>query len=678
MKKKQIILFVSLLVAVLISGCTKAESPIEVLDRYAESWVNQDFESMYASISTKNKNLLTREEFVEAYRNFYSALKVQSINVVHSVDEEELKDKIRKEESVILPVKVEMQTEYGDKSYEAEVNLIKEETDNTDIWVIRWDYNMIYKDMAVGDTIQTTFTSMPVRGEIIDRNGKKLAENGIAIQVGIVPGRLGDMKDEIINDISETFNITKDFINNRLGLSWVKDDTFVDLLKIPKDKQYMIEAIYAKNKGATYKEINERVYPYKEIAAHLTGYLGYINKEELEQMEELGFTANDKVGRNGLEFIFNETLMGSPGKKVTILDKEGVEKEILMEEETKNGEDIQLTIDIDIQSKLYNQISEEQGTAATMDYTTGEVLALVSSPSYDPNKFILGIGEDELKSLQEAKEKPLMNRFTNVYSPGSTLKPITAAIALNENIIDKNFTIDVEGLKWQKDKSWGNYSIARVKDSGKPVDLEKAMIYSDNIYFAQVALKIGADTFLEGAKDFGIGEKLNIRYGVRDSQLATGNMITNDILLADTGFGQGEVLLNILNLNKSYSAFVNDGTVINPKLVMDDSVPEKTNAVTKEVAEEVFNLMLKVVEDKEGTGHDAHIPGKTIAGKTGTAEVPGLETNTIDELGWFVAIDKSDNTPFIISMMIENVKSRGGSHLAVDRVKAFIQNYTSD
>ena len=249
MKRKWIILFISLIVAVFISGCTKVESPVVAFNRYAESWTNQNFSAMYSIISTQDKNLLSEENFAKVYKDFYDALKVQSIKVEHSVDEEEIKDKIKKETSIVLPVKIEIQTEYGNKSYDMDVDLIKEEIDDNDVWTVQWDYNMVYKGMGEGDTIETSFTTMPIRGEILDRNGKKLAENGLAIQVGIVPGRLGDMKEEIINDISETFNISKEYINNRLGLSWVKDDTFVDLLKIPKDKQFMIEEIYAKNKG---------------------------------------------------------------------------------------------------------------------------------------------------------------------------------------------------------------------------------------------------------------------------------------------------------------------------------------------------------------------------------------------------------------------------------------------
>ena len=674
---RKILLLLFVVSSIFYVGCKKAESPFEVFSNYSDSWTNQDFVAMYNNISTENKQNITAQDFKQAYENFYKEMRVQSISIELLAEEDEYKE-IKNEEVVHLLVNVELQTEYGIKSYKIDVNLIKETIDDKKEWKILWDYNLIYHNMEEGDTIQTKFTSLPVRGEILDRNGKKLAENGVAIQVGIVPGRLGDMKDEIIKELSETFNISEKYIHDRLNLSWVRDDTFVDLKKIPKDQQHLIEQIYHKNTGATFMEIEERVYPYKEAAAHLIGYIGYMNEEELEEWEALGFTASDKIGRTGLEYIFNETLAGRPGKKVVLLDKEGQEKELLFEQETINGEDLHLTVDIDMQAKLYQQLQGEQGTAAVMNYSTGEVLAIVSAPSYDPNKFILGISSDELKKLQEDNAQPLLNRFTQVYSPGSTIKPVTAAIALNENIVDKNFAIDIKGLEWQKDASWGNYYITRVKDPGVPVDMEKAMVYSDNIYFARLALEIGAGTFVEKAKDFGIGEQMSMRYGVKDSQLANNHQIASEILLADTGYGQGEVLLNILNLNKAYSAFINDGNIINPKLISDSTDVDYRSIITKETANEVFDLLLKVVEEQEGTGHGAFIPGKTIAGKTGTAEVPDPNNmNELDELGWFVAIDKSELTPYITSMMVENVKGRGGSKVAIDKVNEFIRGYSN-
>ena len=677
---KATFMIITVLLIMLFSGCNKNVDPIDVFHEYTDAWSKMDFYTMYDMMSDQNKTEISQQEFINTYQEFYEGIKVQSVGIKLLLNEDEISQENKSEGFINFPVNVEISTEYGVKSYDAEIDLIEETENDKNVWRVLWNYDLIYKGLEEGDKINTTITSKPVRGEILDRNGKKLAENGLAILVGIVPGRLGDMKDQIIEELSDTFDISEQYIIDRLNLSWVKDDTFVDLKKIPKDQQHLIEAIYEKNKGATFMEIEERVYPYKEMAAHLTGYLGYMNEEELKKWADYGFTANDKIGRAGLEYIFNESLMGKPGRKITIVDRDGNEKEVLFEQETVNGMDLKLSIDIDLQAKLYDHLKGEQGTAAVMNYKTGEILAIVSSPSYDPNKFILGIGAEDLKELQDNKGKPLLNRFAQVYSPGSTLKPIIAAIALNGNIVDMNYTIDIKGLKWQKDSSWGNYYITRVKDPGMPIDMEKAMIYSDNIYFAQLALMIGGDTFVQKAKDFGIGETLPLRYGVKDSQLANDTRISNDILLADTGYGQGEVLLNIMNLNKAYSVFINEGDIVNPRLVLDDTDIDRKSIISKEVADEIFNMLLKVVENDDGTGHGAYIKGKTIAGKTGTAEVPvdGENSSDLEELGWFVAIDKSEDTPYIISMMVENVKDRGGSKVAVEKVRDFILDYSSN
>ncbi|HZK35179.1 MAG TPA: penicillin-binding transpeptidase domain-containing protein [Bacillota bacterium] len=678
MKKVLTLLLALLVVGTMLTGCSKTESPIDVFRLYAGAWENRDFAAMYSYISTADKAAISQAQFEAAYRDFYDSLGVESIHIEALADEEDIKARIKKADPINLPANVQLNTDLVDKSYDIQVKFIKDKVDDKEAWRLEWDYSLIYENHAQGDNVKAAFTSMPVRGEILDCKGEKLAENGSVVQVGIVPGRLGDMKDEIIGDLSETFNISEQYINDRLDLSWVRDDTFVDLIKIPRDKIAEIETIHGKNNGATYMVLDERVYPYAEIIAHLVGYLGYVNDEELAELEGLGFDTNTRIGRTGLEGIFDEHLRGRPGRRVVIVDKDGEEKELLIEQETEEGQDLQLTIDIDVQTKLYNEMSGDQGTAASMDYKTGELLALVNSPSYDPNKFILGISSDELKSIQEAEGNPLLNRFTNVYSPGSTLKPVTAAIALDEGLIDSRFTIDIEGLQWQKDASWGNYHITRVTDPGMPVDLEKAMVYSDNIYFGQVALKLGAQTFIDRAKDFGIGESLDLRYGVSISQLAAENKITNEVLLADTGYGQGEVLLNIVNLPKAFSPLVNGGSIVNPKLIPDGLEPELIPVIGEDVADEVFDLILKVVEDSNGTGHRAYIPGKTIAGKTGTAQVPGAVAGEIDELGWFIAIDKDEETPYITAMMLEDVQGRGGSRLSIERVRDFIIAYSSN
>lgn len=675
MIRKQLLLSICCSLLLLFAGCSSQKDPVGLVEKYTRLWESKDYEEMYEIIFLEDKDSLSLEEFKKAYDELYTDLNVDSIAIENLGDEKKLKEEIEKEDKVSIPIKVTLQTAYGEKSYNVDVSVVKEDVEDKSSWYIDWDYDLIYENLAAGDSIITRTTS-PVRGVIADRSGNKLAQNSTVIQVGIVPGRLGDMKEEVISDIAKAFSISEDYIKERLNLSWVKDDSFVDIVKIPIEQLSQIEEIHAKNKGATYKEIIDRVYPYKEVAAHLTGYLGYIGEDELKELESQGFTSNSKLGKTGLEKIFDETLRGVPGKKVVLVSNKGTEKEVLKEEIAKNGEDLVITIDIELQKKLYESMNGERGTAASVNYKNGEILAIVSSPSYDPNKFTLGISSGELVALQEDKSNPLLNRFTKAYTPGSILKPITAAIALNDKVIDESFTINVKGKDWQKDSSWGDYYITRVTDPGTPVDLEKAMVYSDNIYFGQVALQIGEENFIQRAKDYGIGVDLKIRYGMNKSQLANENKISSEILLADTGYGQGQVLTNILNIPKAFSAFANEGGIVEPKLIMDKEEPIRTNIISKEVSSKVFDLMVKVVEDPNGTGHEAYIEGKTIAGKTGTAEVSDAnESNQKDEIGWFAAIDKSEATPYITTMMIEEVQGRGGSHVVVPLVRRFIEAY---
>lgn len=675
MIKKLLLLSMFCGLLLLVGACSSQRDPVTLVDAYISLWESKNYEDMYGVISLEAKEKGSLEDFKKAYEDFYADLNVGSISIENIGEKSTLKEKIEKEGKGSIPIKVTLETDYGKKSYNVDVNVIKEEVEDKSSWSIDWDYNLIYENLQEGDSIITKTTS-PVRGLILDRNANKLAQNSTVIQVGIVPGRLGDMKEEIIGDMAKAFFISEDYIKERLNLSWVKEDSFVDIVKIPVDQLPQIEEIHTKNKGATYKETIERVYPYKEIGAHLTGYLGFVGEEELKELEGQGFTSSSKIGKTGLEKIFDERLRGIPGRKVALVSSNGREKEVLKEEKAKDGEDLALTIDIELQKKLYENMNGEKGTAASVNYKNGEILAIVSSPSYDPNKFSLGISSNELADLQENEGNPLLNRFTKVYTPGSVFKPITAAIALHDKVIDKNFTINVQGKDWQKDSSWGDYFITRVTDPGSPVDLEKAMVYSDNIYFGQVALQIGEENFIQRAKNFGIGVDLKVRYGMNQSQLANEDKISSKILLADTGYGQGQVLVNVLNIPKAYSTFVNDGSIVEPKLIVDNEEPIKTNIISKETAQQILDFMVDVVEDSKGTGHEAYIEGKNIAGKTGTAEVSDAnELSQKDEIGWFAAIDQSEDTPYITTMMIEDVQGRGGSHVVVPRVRGFIEAY---
>ncbi|MCM2535755.1 penicillin-binding transpeptidase domain-containing protein [Neobacillus pocheonensis] len=301
-----------------------------------------------------------------------------------------------------------------------------------------------------------------------------------------------------------------------------------------------------------------------------------------------------------------------------------------------------------------------------MNPITGETLALVSSPSFDPNQATLGYSADDWKALQDNPQQPLTTRFKQAYAPGSVMKPITASIGLESKAISPEQSLAIIGPKWQKDASWGGYFVTRVHESN-PVNLESALVFSDNIYFAQAALKIGKDAFTNGLKNFGFGEALVYPFPLEASQIGG---LGSEISLADSGYGQGQVQMSIVHLMETYTPFVNGGNMIKPVLLMDDQKSQVVKAalVSSGNAGVISGMLRKVVGDPGGTAHAADIPGYPLSGKTGTAEIKQKQGVTGTENGWFIAYNATSPN-LMIAMMIENVQGRGGSQIPVKKVR---------
>lgn len=190
----------------------------------------------------------------------------------------------------------------------------------------------------------------------------------------------------------------------------------------------------------------------------------------------------------------------------------------------RHGQDIMLTIDAGLQTSLYEQYKDDKSCSAAIDPRTGEVLALVSTPSYDNNEFIMGLSEQKWAALNENKKKPMYNRFRQVWCPGSSFKPIIAAIGLDCGAINPKEDFGKEGLRWQKDSSWGAYYVTTLHTYA-PVILENALIYSDNIYFAKAALKIGAEQMEESLLRLGFQEELPFEVKCRSLSFRTKNIL---------------------------------------------------------------------------------------------------------------------------------------------------------
>jgi penicillin-binding protein 3 len=651
-------LIMIVLIAMVAAGCSKEPKPEDRLESYINLWNEQKFDKMYEYLTEGSKGVISKEDFTNRYQKIYEDLQISDLKITFKKPEEE--ELAKDQDSVTYDFSASMNSIAGEIQFTHKAKMKKEERDKYNNWYVDWNTTYIFPELKDGDKIGISNVK-PKRGEIFDRADNPLAVNGQVYEVGVVPGKMEGQEGPVIQQLSSLLKMTPEQINKAITASWVKPDLFVPLKKVSMDDQERIAQLIALEPVQT-KKVEARIYPFKESAAHLTGYVGSITAEELEKVEDKGYTSTDVIGKRGLEEVFDEQLKGKSGVRITIKKPDG-SSEILAEKAVEDGQNLKLTIDIELQMKIYNELVGEAGTGAAIDSVSGETLALVSSPSFDPNQATLGFSSDEWKQLQEHPQKPMTARFNKAYAPGSVFKPLTASIGLTNNTITPEQTINISGLKWQKGASWGDYFVTRVHEAN-PVNLEKAMVFSDNIYFAQTALGIGKDPFTAALKEFGFEVEFDYPFPLEKSTI--GNL-DKEISLADSGYGQGQIQMSIVHLLQTYTPFVNGGNMVKPTLLLDTEKSEKS-VVSPEIATTVSSTLRKVVGDSDGTAHSANIADYPLSGKTGTAEIKEKQGEKGIENGWFIAYNT--NTPNVmIAMMVENVLGRGGSQIPVKKVK---------
>ena len=676
MKNKKaliITLLIILIIAIAIVGGiiysnTPKENAQQVLAKYISLINEKKYEELYSILSTESKNNISEDDYVTRNKNIYEG--IDAVNIKVQVQNEEKQGKTSK-----ITYNETMSTSAGDISFDNTVNLVIEDKE----YKINWSSSMIFPELRDTDKVRVS-TIESKRGEILDRNGSKLAENGSISSIGIVPGKLSENKEQDIQKISELTGVSVDYINNQLSQSWVTDDTFVPIKKVSTSETNLKEQLLQIS-GIQINSTNARVYPLGNEAAHLIGYVQTINAEELEQNAGKGYSSTSLIGKAGLEAAYEDRLRGIDGTEIYIQDAQGNKLKTLAKQDKKDGEDIKITIDSTLQKEVYEQMKNDKGLWIIMEPTTGEILTAVSTPTYDSNDFVLGLSTDKWNQLNNDTSKPLYNRFLQRYCPGSTFKPITAAIGLTTGKITTDTTVSYSGKSWQKDSSWGNYNVTTLTAYNGPKNVANALLYSDNIFFAQTALQIGKEQLTENLKNIGFGESLDFPLTLAQSQYSSSEdgQISTEIKLADTGYGQGDLLVNPIHMASIYSSFANGGNMVRPYIEYNEGKAEyyKQNVFTQQAAETVKNDLIQVVENPSGTAHDMQIQGLTIAGKTGTAE---LKTSSEDTesgtLGWFncFTVGRSQGDLLMIGM-VENTQNNadGGSHYIISKMKAILQ-----
>ena len=616
-----------------------------------------------ACIDSKAK--ISQDDFISRNKNIYDGIDMTDMQIkISSVEEENsTTSKISYNQS--------MNTDAGKIEFDNTVRLTKNKEKG---YLVNWSSSLIFPTLGNNDKVRIKTISAE-RGSIIDKNSQVLAGQGSVSSVGIVPGKLSDNKEADIEKIANLLGTTANSISKSLSASWVKDDTFVPLKKIAMDATDLKNQLL-QIPGVKITTAKGRTYPLGETAAQLVGYVQTITAEELEANRGKGYTATSVIGKAGLEKQYEERLKGKDGVEIYIEGEDGTRKKDIARIDVQNGETIKLTIDSKIQTKLYNELKENEGFFVVMQPKTGELLALVSTPSYNPNSFALGMGTDEWNNIKNNQGNPMLARYLQSYCPGSTFKPVTGAIGLTTGSLSAEDTFQYNGLSWKKD-GWGEYDITTLTAYSGPKNLKNALIHSDNIYFAQAALQIGKKNFTEGLNKIKFNENIDIGLTTSKSQYANSGDISNEKVLADSGYGQGEILVNPIHMASIYSAFANDGNMVKPYLEAKNINTVEylvENAFSKEAANTIKDDLIQVVENPEGTANDMKVSGRTIAGKTGTAELKASKDAQADVLGWFdcFTTDENNNQLLVVSM-VENGRDLGGSHYLIKKIKTLFQ-----
>ncbi len=644
-----------------MAGCSD-DALLSFFNEFETAVTTQDYELYYSLLSEESKASISEADFIETYTTIFKTMQATSLTLERSDLDTSSKQ---------IPFSLTISTPAGDLTQSDYVlNYVKE--NNT--FKVSWDERLIFPTMQAGDTVALTKTTA-TRGAIMDRNQELLASNDTLYRVGLHPAIFNASNVETkINQLASILDISSSDITKTLD-NVKNPDHFVKLVDILPTASEFNEVSLRKIEGVVIQEVTGRVYKDHKAFGRLLGYVGPITAEELEANKDKGYTTTSVIGKSGIEQVYETTLKGSDGFEIYLM-RDTQKVETLIKKEVVHGSDITLSIDSNLQMLTYDKMNQEKGSATAVDPTTGEILALVSSPSYNSNDFTTYMTLSEEAYRESIDYIDRTNRFTALYSPGSTFKLITAATGLKNETLDPNEMKSIVGPQWQADSSWGGYQIRRINNQTK-LSLKEAIKYSDNIYFGMNALALTPSQLIEGANSFTIGQSLDIGYPLYDSQVANDNQIDHDILLADTGYGQGEILVSTLNMALAYSTLSNDGDIMNPTLVLtDDFTPRVLNedVISSKHLPMLQKIFTSVIHDSHGTGHLAHIPNVTLAGKTGTAELKKEQGSTGSENGWFVATDL-DNQTISIALMIEDVQTGLGTLGVVEIVGDILEDY---
>ena len=551
----------------------------------------------------------------------------------------------------------------------------------------------------------------PIRGLIYDRNGELIADNVPSFSLTITRERVEDLE-STLKSIDALIGLTPEQIESferRLSRRQRPYEAVPILLRMTQEQIAQISVNRYSLPGVDVQAKLVRHYPHGDLMAHAVGSVRRINEDDARRLDSVAYSGTEHVGKIGVEKYYENVLLGKVGYQRVETDARGRIMKVLDSTPPEPGSNLMLHVDSGLQRVASDALGDRRGTVVAIDPKTGGILALVSKPSYDPNLFIAGIDHATYASLRDSIDVPLFNRaLQGQYEPGSTLKPFLGLIGLATGTTSKEYKIEDPG--WYKlpqnerlYRDW-NWKKSGIGGHGL-VNIEKAIYRSCNIYFYELAVKLGIDRIHDGLALFGFGQNTAIdlpeaRKGLLPSRAWKLGFRGEPWYPGDTvniGIGQGDILVTPLQLATAVAVLANRGGTVTPHMLKQNPLVTRNNQLPDIdlIPEQAWELVIKSMEKvvhrgNQGFGENgtawAYI-GRGIeyrmAGKSGTAQVVGIAQGELYDAeliaernrkhAWFIAFAPVDDPKIALAVLVEN--GGGGSEFASPVARKILDYY---
>ena len=660
-----------------VVNITSAPDAAQVAVAFLDAWVTEDYPAMYTMLSRVSQDAISQEDFIKRYNN--TAINLSLVSLAYKINS-------------TLTNPGNAQVAYGVTyttsmvgTLERDMVMNLEMGDGT--WKVLWDDGMIMPELKGGNYLMMDIT-VPSRGIIFDRNGEPLAAQQDAVALGVIPAEIADVEGSLLVELSNL--IDKPIAAIKILYDDIRDAQWY--VPVGEASASEVEARYnvlSQFTGLWMTKYSARFYNYGGVAPHTTGYVQSIFAEEVDEYRRQGYRGDEKVGAAGIEKWGEEYLAGIRGASLLVVDPQGQIVTRLGKRDSVASQSIYTTIDSEFQRGVQQAIAGFRGAIVVLEVDTGKVVAMASSPTFDPNSFETSNANSSylLTDLFASEEQPLLNRATQGgYPLGSVFKIVTMAAALETGVFNQYSSYycghEFTELPGQVFYDW-TYERG-VAPSGE-LTLPEGLMRSCNPWFYHIGLELfrqnEPDAITEMAKGFGLGSATGIGQVAED--IGSIPYPQNEGDAVQQGIGQGAMLVTPLQVANFIAAIGNGGTLLQPQVVdkvvaIDGTVTKEFSPVTRgklpvstENLEIIQDAMRSVVEHERGTAHRLVTTGYTIYGKTGTATNPMGKPHA-----WFAGYtdeNREDRPDIAVVVLVENVGE--GSEYAIPIFRRVLELY---